>query len=188
MDDSDNFEQVIYPVQRLLANPRVFYAIAELFDGPDGETVQEAFYDAIEYKLPDAEDPSEFIFDCQEVCFRFYPESGDFHITLDNGVCSMLEVLEGELQAKINNDSEWAASTAIYQCIVDALEKADPNLSGNIALCSPPTPGNGYLRSPDGEQFVGSFHLLTDPEKLYAFHIDIVDVETNKLQAFIRPL
>lgn len=180
-------DQIIYPVERLLANPRIFYAIAECFDGPDGDTIQEAFYDALEYRIREAEDPEDYIFDCNEVCFLIH-DNGDFQIAFDNGVVSVLQVMEGEVKASINSDSEWAASTAMYQVIVDAIEQADPTLSGNIALCSPPTPGNGYLRSPDGEKFEGSFHLLTDPEKLYAFHIDIIDVANNQLRAFIKPI
>lgn len=180
-------DQIIYPVARLLANPRVLYAIANHFDGPDGDTLQDAFYDALEYKIREADDIDDFAFDTHEVCFRIH-DNGDFEIAFDNGVISVLQVQEGELKASINNDAEWAASTAIYQCLVDAIEKAEPNLAGNIALCSPPTPGNGYLRSPNGEHFEGSFHLLTDPEKLYAFHIDIVDVAANQLQAFVKPI
>jgi hypothetical protein len=184
MDSSDH---IIYPVSRLLANPRVFYAIASYFDGPDAETIKDAFYDTIEHKFTE-QDLDEIEFDCHEVSFRIDPESGSFEITLDNGVASLLEVIEGEVHAKINNDSEWAAATAIYQRLVMAIEENHPSLVGDIALCSPPTPGNGYLRSEDGERFEGSFHLLSDPEKLYAFNIEIVDVSSDKLQAFIKPI
>ena len=183
----DSTDQIIYPVSRLLANPRVFYAIANFFEGPDAETIKQAFYESLEYKFQD--DPVEELeFDANEVAFRIDEESGDFEITLDNGICTLLQAIEGEVRARINNDSEWAASTAIYQRIVTAIEECEPELAGNIALCSPPTPGNGYLRSEDGERFEGSFHLLTDPEKLYAFHIEIVDVTSDKLQAFIKPI
>jgi hypothetical protein len=180
-------DQVIYPVARILANPRTLYAIANIFDGPDVDTLQEAFYDALEFKIREAEDPDDYEFDCTEVCFRLH-DNGDFEIIFDNGVQSVLQIIEGESKASITNDAEWAASTAIYQVIVDAIGEAEPDLAGNIALCSPPTPGNGYLRSHDGEHFEGSFHLLTDPEKLYAFHINIIDVTENKLQALIKPI
>jgi hypothetical protein len=61
-------------------------------------------------------------------------------------------------------------------------------LGGNIALCSPPTPGNSYLRSPDGDNFQGSFHLLTYPEKVYAFNVEVIDVTTDQLKAYIKPI
>jgi hypothetical protein len=180
-------DQIIYPVSRLLANPRIFYAIANYFDGPDAETIKNAFYDTLEHKFSEA-DLDDLEFDCEEVSFMINNDSGDFEITLDNGVASLLEVIEGEVHARINNDSEWAASTAIYQRLVMAIEEHHPSLAGDIALCSPPTPGNGYLRSDDGERFEGSFHLLSDPEKLYAFNIEIVDVTSDKLRAFIKPI
>lgn len=184
MESSD---QIIYPVSRLLANPRIFYAIANYFEGPDPETIKDAFYESLEYKFNDGA-VEEIHFDTNEVSFRIDDETGDFEITLDNGICTLLQAIEGEVRAKINNDSEWAASTAIYQRIVTAIEECEPELSGNIALCSPPTPGNGYLRSDDGESFEGSFHLLTDPEKLYSFKIEIVDVTNDNLRAFIKPI
>jgi len=88
----------------------------------------------------------------------------------------------------ITNDGEMAATSAIYSRLVKAIEETNPELSGNIALCSPPTPANQYLRSDDGDRFEGSFHLLTDPDKQFAFNVEIVDVKTDDLKAFIRPL
>jgi hypothetical protein len=40
----------------------------------------------------------------------------------------------------------------------------------------------------DGDRFEGEFHLLTDPDKQYAFNIEIVDVNNNDLRAVIKPL
>jgi hypothetical protein len=40
--------QIIYPLDRLLANPRIFHAISNRLGGPDGETLKCAFLDLIE--------------------------------------------------------------------------------------------------------------------------------------------
>ena len=180
--------QIIYSVHRLLANPRIFPAIANEFDGPDAETLKEAFFDLLEHTLENFDDPDECIFEATEVCFRCDSSDGKFEIIFDSGIMSVLEPMSGEFHAMITNDNEMGATSAIYQQLVKAIEKSNPELAGNIALCSPPTPGNGYLRSRDGDRFEGEFHLLTDPDKQYAFDIEIIDVNNNDLRAFIKPI
>ena len=147
--------EIFYPVERLLANPRIFFAIANALEGPDGETLKSAFYDLIEYTFPEYEDPDEVQFEATEVCFAI-EDDGTLQITLDTGLASILKPVEGELKAQITNDHEMAASSAIYERIVKAICTANPSFQNNIALCSPPTPGNSYLRSSDGERFEGS--------------------------------
>ena len=180
--------QIVYPVSRLLANPRVIYAIANHLEGPDGETLKEAFYDLLEHSMEDFEDAGDCEFEVQEVCFRCEADGGKCEIIFDSGIMSVLEPIEGEFRTMITNDGEMAATSAIYQQLVKAIENSNPELSGNIALCSPPTPGNGYLRSSDGDRFEGSFHLLTNPEKQFAFNIEIIDVQSNNLRAIIKPI
>ena len=179
--------EIFYPVDRLLGNPRVFFAIANFLGGPDGETLKSAFYDLLEYTFPDYENPDDIEFEATEVCFAI-EEDGTVQLTLDTGMASILKPVEGELRAQITNDHEMAATTAIYDRIVKSLVEANPEFLNNIALCSPPTPGNSYLRSSDGERFEGSFHLLTDPESRYAFNVDIVDVQEDILRATYRPI
>ena len=178
---------IIYPVDRLLSNPRVFFAIANALGGPDGETLKSAFYDLIEYDFNDYEDPEEIEFAAVEISFAI-DEEGTIQLTLDTGLASILKPVEGELKAQITNDHEMAATSAIYERIVTALVEANPNFKNDIALCSPPTPGNSYLRSPDGERFEGSFHLLSDPERRYAFNVDIIDVPNDILRATYKPI
>jgi len=180
--------EIIYPVQRLLANPRVFFAIANLLGGPDGETLKESFYELIEYGLENFEDPDDIEFEAHEVCIAIDAQDGTIQMTLDTGIASVLKPLEGEVKAQISNDLEMAATSAIYDRLISAIVEANPEFKDNIALCSPPTPGNSYLRSSDGESFEGAFHLLTDPEKEYAFSIDILDVQENILKATYKPL
>lgn len=180
-------EEVIYPVPRLLAEPKVFHAISKLLGGPDGETLREAFYDLLEHDFED-QDAEECEFDAEEACFRVKNGGETCEIILDSGIMSVLEAIAGEIRAEISNDADLAATSAIYQRLISAIEEASPDLAGDIALSSPPTPGNEYLRSPDGERFEGSFHLLSDPETLYAFSVQVIDIEGDKLKATIHPM
>ena len=179
--------ELFYPVDRLLSNPRVFFAISNFMDGPDGESLKEAFLDLLEHNLGDFENPEDCEFQASEVLFRIH-DDGTFDIVLDNGLCSVMKPVEGETRAHITNDFEMAATTAIYQRIISAIEDTNPDFQGNIVLCSPPTPGNAYLRSDDGERFEGSFHLLSDPEREYSFNVDILDVQQDILKATYKPL
>lgn len=180
--------EIIYPVERLLANPRIFFAIANFLGGPDGEVLKESFYELIEHGFTDYEDPEEIEFQAEEICFSIDVEDGTVQMTLDTGLASVLKPIEGEIKAQITNDHEMAATSAIYARIVTAIEEANPDFAGNIALCSPPTPGNSYLRSEDGERFQGEFHLLSDPESQYAFSVDIIDVNADILKATYKPI
>ena len=179
---------IFYPVERLFANPRVFFAIANYLGGPDGDTLKEAFYELMEYGFEEAENPGEVQFEANEVCFSIDDNDGTIQITLDSGLASILKPIEGEMRSLITNDHEMAATSAIYDRIVKSLIEANPDFDGDIALCSPPTPGNSYLRSEDGERFEGAFHLLSDPDRQYAFHVDIIDVQSDILRATYRPI
>lgn len=180
--------EIFYPVERLLANPRVFFAIANYLGGPDGETLKTSFYELMEFNFGEYEDANDVEFVANEACFSIDEDNGEVQITLDTGLASILKPVEGELKAQITNDHEMAAASAIYDRIVKSIVEANPDFDGDIALCSPPTPGNSYLRSSDGERFEGSFHLLSDPEREYAFHVDIIDVQRDILRATYKPL
>ena len=179
---------IFYPVDRLLANPRVFFAIANALGGPDADVLKNAFYELMEYNFSEYEDPEDIEFEADEICFSIDLESGDVQITLNTGIASILKPVEGEFKAQITNDHEMAAASAIYERIVKSIVEANPAFDGDIALCSPPTPGNSYLRSEDGERFEGAFHLLSDPERQYAFHVDIIDVQADILKATYKPI
>lgn len=180
--------EIFYPVERLFANPRIFFAIANYLQGPDGETLKQSFYELMEYGFGDYEDPEEIEFQADEICFSIDPEDGTLQMTLNTGMASILKPLDGEIKAQITNDHEMAATSAIYDRLVTAIVEANPEFEGNIALCSPPTPGNSYLRSEDGERFQGEFHLLSDPERQYAFSVDIIDVNADVLKATYKPI
>jgi hypothetical protein len=179
-------DQLIYPLARLLANPRVFHAISEYLDGPDADTLKDALYDLLEYDFNSYQDPDDCSFIAEEVCFKVHDGGAICEIILDTGIASRLEAVEGEIRAQITSEEEMATTSVIYQRIVTAIEESHPELAGNIALCSPPTPGNHYLRSEDKNRFEGSFHLLSDPDTMFRFDIDIIDVPENKLKATIK--
>jgi len=180
--------EIFYPVERLFANPRIFFAIANYLEGPDGETLKQSFYQLMEYGFSEYEDPEEIEFQADEICFSLDVTDGTVQMTLNTGLASILQPLEGEVKAQITNDHEMAATSAIYDRLITAIVEANPEFEGNIALVSPPTPGNSYLRSQDGERFEGAFHLLTDPERQYAFNVDIVDVNADILKATYKPI
>lgn len=180
--------EIFYPVERLFANPRIFFAIANYLEGPDGETLKQSFYELMEYGFSEYEDPEEIEFQADEICFSIDVTDGTVQMTLNTGLASILQPLEGEVKAQITNDHEMAATSAIYDRLITAIVEANPEFEGNIALVSPPTPGNSYLRSEDGERFEGAFHLLTEPERQYAFNVDIVDVNADILKATYKPI
>lgn len=180
--------EIVYPISRLLANPRIFYAIANYLGGPDAETLRTSFYELLEYEFEDIEDPEDCIFEPEEACFSVYDDGAICDIQFDTGIMSHLEAVQGEIKAQINTEKDLARTSAIYQKLVSAIEDANPDLKGDVALCSPPTPGNSYLRSPDGDNFEGSFHLLSNPDKQFAFKIQVLDPDSEDLKASIHPL
>ena len=180
--------EIFYPIDRLLSNPRVFYAVANYLEGPDADTLKEAFYELMEHGFEEVENPEDCAFVATEALFRIDPEDGTTEIILDSGIASVLKPLEGEARAFITTEGEMAATTQMYKRLVSAIEETNPDFAGDIALCSPPTPGNSYLKSEDGERFEGSFHLLSDPDTQFAFNIDIVDVQNDILKATYKPL
>lgn len=184
--------QIIYPVDRLLANPRVFIAIAKELDGPDWETIASAFYDLIEYDILNEEDPDEIGFNATEVCFRLKPENEDIiQIVLPDGNAVELHPFvnpgqEEEYYSAIRTDEEFAVTTTINARLIRAIEEVAPEVVGDVALCEPPTPANEFLRDSQNDCFSGQFHLMSDPEQLYDFRVEIVDLSTDKLKAFVK--
>jgi len=181
--------QIIYKTERLLANPKVFIAIANYFDpGPDWETIADSFYELVESEFLEEDDAEPDLLVCGEVCFREKPEDAEtFQVILSNGNAIELKPNDGEYVAEIKSEEDLGVVSAIYGRLIKALEETKPELSGDIALVDPPTPNNGYLRATDGNSFRGAFHLLSDPEKMYDFIVDVVDLDTDDLRARITP-
>jgi hypothetical protein len=177
--------EVIYPVHRLLANPKVFFAIAAELDGPDAETLKNLFYELLESEINDTESTDEIAFDATEICFRESPdEDGVIQVILDTGTAAELRP-QGEYVGGIKGKMELDITSSIYQRLVKAIEDSRPEFTGNIVLCDPPMPSNSYLRSRDGESFNGSFHLLSDPESTYDFEVEVIDIPNDILKATV---
>lgn len=177
---------ISYPVSRLLAQPKLFFAIANYMDGPDAETLRSSFYELLEadlnqYNNEDCE------FSAQEAVFESSEGGLIYTILLDTGVMCKLEAIT-ETGAQIKSDKELAATSAIYQRLVMAIEEECPELAGDIALCSPPTPGNNFLSSLDGDSFEGSFHLKSDPDSRFSFTVYVIDPEKDQMEATVKPL
>jgi len=177
--------QIIYPTERLLANPRIFQAVANYFNGPDWETLSDAFYDLLESEfLEDLEVEPEF--NAAEVCFRESPDEEDvFQVVLSTGIAAEIRAQGNEFSAELRTEDDLGAVSAIYHRLIRAIEESRPELSGDIVLSEPPTPGNGYLRDAAGNAFRGKFHLLTNPEQEFDFVVEIVDLQADILKATI---
>jgi hypothetical protein len=188
-------KQIIYPVSRLLANPRVFMAIANEFDGPDWELIASAFYDLLEHDILEIEDPEEVAFESPEVCFREKPENTQvLQIVLPNGNAIELHPTAGssdggeECYSVIRTEEEFAITSTINARLIRAIEEAAPEIAGDVALCEPPTPANEFLRDSANDCFRGKFHLMSDPEKMFDFHVEILDLSTDQLKASIKSI
>ena len=184
---SDN--QVIYPVSRILRNPKVFIAVAEILEGPEWEILAESFYDLMEADWD--EDPEAMPrFDTDlEVCFREDPDEPQvYQVILSSGNAVELRPNEeGGSYTSVATEDDFTAVSAIYGRLIKALEEERPDLKDDIALVDLPTPGNGFLRDEDGNAFRGAFHLKSDPEVKFDFIINVIDIPTDQLKAIITP-
>lgn len=186
-------KQIIYPVSRLLANPRVFMAIANEFDGPDWETIASAFYDLLEHDILNEEKLEDVAFNAPEVCFRLKPDNeGVLQIILPDGNAIELHPTassmdgEEEYYSAIRTEEEFAITSSINARLIRAIEEAVPEVAGDVALCEPPTPANEFLRDTENDCFSGQFHLMSNPETLYDFRVEVIDLNTDTLKAVVR--
>lgn len=178
--------EIIYPVDRLLANPKVFFAIAAHIGGPDAATIKDLFYELLEADINDSEG-EEIEFHSTEVCFRDSPdEPGVIQIILDTGTAAELRP-QGEYVAGITSKDELDVTSSIYKRLVEAIIESRPEFAGDVVLCDPPMPSNHYLRSEDGESFNGQFHLLSDPDRTYGFSVEVIDIPNDILKATVFP-
>ena len=129
-------------------------------------------------------------FEAPEVCFRRSPDDDEvFQVILATGTAMELKPQReegGRRYGLVSSEDELGVTGAIYGRLVKAIEEVRPELAGNIALCSPPTSANGFLRSENGENFAGEFHLLTDPSQLFSYTVDVVDLANDELRATVK--
>ena len=125
--------QIIWPIDRLIGNPRVFQAVANHFEGPDWELFASTFYDLIEHELQENDNPS---FPDGECCFREKPDEPEiFQVILSNGNAIELRPSEDDQYFVVKNEEEMGVVSAIYGRLVKAIEAARPDLKDDIALC-----------------------------------------------------
>ena len=185
--------QIIYPVERLLAHPRIFMAIANYFldefdDAPDWETLREATYDLLEGEFEDMD--VEPRFEAPEVCFRIKPEEPEvYQVVLSNGNAIELKPTpDGDRYQVIESEEELGIASVIYGRLVRAIEAKRPDLKGDISLNDVPMFANGFLRDENGDAFRGTFSLLSSPDTKFNFVINVVDLEEDELEAEVTPL
>ena len=177
--------QIIYPTERLLANPRIFMAIADYFDGPDWETFRDAFYDLIEGEFEDMDVEPEF--SIPEVAFREKPEDPEvYQVVLTNGMAIELKP-SGDSYSIVESEEDLGVVSAIYGRLVKAIEQARPDLKGDISLDNVPSLANGFLRDEDDDCFRGTFSLLSNQDQKFKFKVDIVSLSDDELTATVEP-
>ena len=176
--------QIIYSTDRLLANPRLFMAIANFFDGPDWETLRDAAYDLLESEFEEQDVEPEF--SQPEICFREKPDEEDvFQVVLPNGSAIELRP-NGDHYSTVHNEDELGVVSAIYGRLVKAIEEARPEFKGDISLDDVPTLANGFLRDEDDDCFRGTFTLLSTPDEKFRFRVEIVDLQADDLKATVE--
>ena len=178
---------ISYPVSRLLAQPKVFNAISSSLGGFDADIIRSAFYDLLEINFNDL-DQEDCEFDASEAVFEFEGEGEPFIIQLNNGISCQLRITFGEHGTQVNSDRDLAAASVVYQKLVSAIEESYPELTGDVALCSPPTPGNNFLTSENGDYFEGMFHLKSDPDSKYSFNVQVLDQDSEEMKASIKQI
>lgn len=177
---------IVYPVSRLLDQPKLFHAIANYLGDLEAEVLRSAFFDMLEYHF-DEQDPEECDFDAEEVRFEVEEGGQVYNIILDTGLALKITV-EEDSRCLITNDSELSAAFAVHRQLISAIEESHPELKDDISLERPPTPGNNFLSSEDWDHFTGVLHLRSNPDKKYAFNVIIVDPDSGELKASIKPL
>lgn len=188
--------RIFWPVSNLLSNPDLVIPICSRLGLGDWSLLYNGLYALLEHEIEESSAPLKdgttvpesqediieaFNWYSEEVCFSFFPEQNVIRITGESGIMIQLEeggsapfrIEKGSPHSGIRNSDEFQISSTLYQGFIEAIEKAKPELKGNIVLCAPPVPGNNYLRDEVTDNFVGQFHLMSDPEIKYDFSIEV---------------
>lgn len=189
--------RICWPIGRILNNPDLVIPISNRIGISNWEIIYEAFYMLLETEIiesvemmeedegsvPETAEDLVAIFDwiSEEVCFSYFPEENIVRVSGDSGIMIQLEeggfgpkrVEKGSPHSGIRNSDEFQISSTLYQGFIEAIEKTAPELKGDIVLCTPPVPSNNYLRDEVTDNFVGQFHLISDPDKKYDFSISV---------------
>ena len=125
--------EIFYPVERLFANPRIFFAIANYLEGPDGETLKQSFYELMEYGFGEYEDPEEIEFMADEICF-----SNDVKKLIDAKISPIILDMSGVsylCPGFCGSLVPIAKEAKKNQCIVTLVVMPDSAIDDMIRLC-----------------------------------------------------
>ena len=106
---------VVYPVSRLLSNPRIFLAISNHLGGVlDAEVLRDVFYELLEVEINGSPD-EDCEFSAEEACFEVEEDGLVYHIYFDTGASFKLEVTEEGFHPQISTEFELATASAEQQ-------------------------------------------------------------------------
>lgn len=170
-------KQFQYFVKYLLNHPEYFQLLEEGLEGPDAETLQEAFYSLLE--------DVDYVDDELQVVFRVFTKDGTVEVILSTGQAVVITLAVDDYICNIRSSEEMKLATDLYYRLVRAIEKELPTqFKYNIALVDPPCPSTNYLISPlSDDVFSGKFYHLEDPSKSYSWIVKVIDPEQTELKA-----
>lgn len=167
-----------YPIEAILANPNMFIAISAQLEGYlEPQDVHDCFFEAYSSAL----DPENAQIESQEdipdqVQFSLQVEGREVEINIffNNGVGMILKGHtnnngEGTSQFIVDHDGELSKISQLYRTMVSKIEKEIPEFTGEISLKEVPSRSNNFLQK--GDEVVGRFSLLSNPEKDFGFRI-----------------
>ncbi len=177
---------IVYPVARLLAEPRLIYAAAEYLNDIDGDLLKEAFLTAVEYAILYADGGFD---SAEEVKFHYDEEDENIlYVSLDNGTTVTIEMIDPDHVTHVVTQQDLDTVSGLFSKLVKAIEDTDPSLKDDVSLSQIPSQANRWLCSEDGNFFVGDFHLRSDPDKRFSYKISVTDADTCQLSATIKPI
>jgi hypothetical protein len=170
-------KQFQYYVAFLLQHPEYFDMLEEGLEGPDSETLREAFHALL--------DEVDYIDNRLQVVFRMYLEDGTVEVVLSTGQAVVITLSVEDYICNIQSQEEMGLASELYYRLVRAIERELPSkYTYNIALVDPPCPSTNFLISPVADDvFCGKFYHLDDPTKLYDWIVKVVDPDTTDLKA-----
>lgn len=192
-------DQYYYPVSRLIESPGLFLPLAVQigrFFSPD--ELRDLFFEAYAAATdPDNTGDKEGEELPEDVCFSVTeddPEEGDIAISIifDNQIGMVLKghrkgpkMGEEPQISIISNENELQRVSRVYNSIVRRLEKEKPELESDICLEEVPSESNNFLQDKNNKGVIsGSFRLLSDPDRKFAYQIRY-DPNEKKTDTFI---
>lgn len=191
ISNMDNFIQIVYPVNRILAEPSILYMVESYMDGPPFEMLRQGFYGLLESCMIQL-GVYEFGDEC-DVVFKSDYETGEVGIILPD--VSMMFLLTPNYPGEQDDEKVWinsviddaqaVAATDISLSLMAALNSYLPEeLKYNILIKDLPHPENNFLIDNETQCFNGEFRKLDEPEVVYSFKAKINDSGDFTIQSY----